>query len=190
MGMNLFTALTPSFFNFRRQTGDNKLATLNQVNQVINTMNQLVNYRPYDIQFTGSTSGVPLLAKSVMLAGECNRNCSAICSACHCAPACNDENTAAFDAIMEKTGVGTYTLTLTYAPGAGYDNIKGVGIFPSALPEPTHAIGISEVLPPTPGHRIFTVKTTDAGVLADSIIDNVILQLRIYGANYQVFLPQ
>lgn len=190
MGMNLFTALTPSFFNFRRQTGDNKLATLNQVNQVISTMNQLVNYRPYDIKFTGSTSGVPLLAKSVMLAGECNRNCSAICSACHCAPACNDENTAIFDAVMEKTGVGLYTLTITHDPNAGYANLKGIGIFPSALAEPIHAIGISQVMPGSADHTVFNVKTTELGVPADGIIDNVILQIRAYGANYQVFLPQ
>jgi hypothetical protein len=62
-----------------------------------------------------------------------------------------------------------------------------VGIFPSALKLPTHAIGISEVLPAVPGHITWNIITTEAGVPANNIIEDVILQFRFYGAIYNVF---
>jgi hypothetical protein len=192
MAIKLFSAITVPARNFfssiiNARTGVAKFATLYDLNTLAQSINQLVNYRPWDVKFTNS--GVPILNRVTMLAGECNRNCSSDCTLCGCYPTCSNETTTAIDLIMTNTGAGTYTLVANLGKSDTYDytNLKGVGIFPSALKLPTHAIGISEVLPAVPGHITWNIITTEAGVPANNIIEDVILQFRFYGAIYNVF---
>lgn len=193
MAIKLFSAITVPARNFfssiiNARTGVAKFATLYDLNTLANAVNQLVNYRPWDVVFTTPSSG-SILTRSTMLAGECNRNCSSDCTLCGCYPTCSNENTAAIDLIMTNTGVGAYTLVATLGKGPTYDytNLKGVGIFLGALKLPTQAVGITEVLPPVPGHRTWHILTTNAGAPATDVIEGVVMQFRFYGAQYNVF---
>lgn len=195
MAIKLFSAITVPARNFFSTILGNKLgvakfATLYDLNNIVRTINQLVNYRPWDVIFTPPTPGTSTLVRQTMLAGECNKNCSADCVLCGCSPgSCNDENTTAIDLIMTNTGVGTYTLVANLGKGPTYDytNLKGVGIFLGALKSPSHAVGIDEVVPPVPGHKTWNITTTDGGVATAGIIEGTVMQFRFYGAVFNVF---
>lgn len=153
--------------------GDNALATLKDVNHVINSINNMIPYRSYDISLTQTGILDPAVTKMAVGAAECPKNCQAICTACDCQGTCQDESSTSFAASFARTGLGVYTITFT---GSVITNpIKNVGFFFTPFAVAGHKVLVDRL-----STNVFQLSTFNGAAPEDAIFNNTVIAMRIY----------
>jgi hypothetical protein len=189
-----------SFFGANR--GDNAIATLKDMAQNNNRLNNIFNFRHHDVQVlsTGLNPAYPGFAVSVMShgAGDCEgASCDCTLYTCECgSPSCrwagskpptdfvgNPVGSTVVN--IARIGVGQYTATIL-TPILGFEKavVRNVGFIFSNLAIP----GFATVTPVAPGpvgtnNIHYNIATTNAaGVPSDDVLTNSIISMRIFFA--------
>lgn len=160
-------------FTFPPTQGDNALATLKDVNYVIDCINNLFPYRMYDFGITQTGTDNPVLTKLASGASECPNSCTSDCVLCDCRTSCNNEKAGAFSAAVTRTGVGTYRLVVS-GDFLGGATIQNVGLFFRPFPTVTTRVTVTKISSTT--YEIGTYTNT---VAADGLLDTVVV-MKVY----------
>lgn len=177
-----------SFFGANR--GNNALATVKDLGNITTQLNNMFPYRFFDVSLNQVLAEAPVVSRLAAGAGECSHNCTCSTSAgccCDCKATCTNEDVgiALTDAIMgsSRVGVGSYVFTFNMPPDyiARYPRaakIANVGFNFTPFSLPTHSVTVEKL--PVPDGNQYAVKTYDAGVLADNILHDTVVAMKIY----------
>ncbi len=160
-------------FTYPPTQGDNALATIKDVNFVIDSINNMISYRSFDFSIDQAGAAAPVITRLAAGATECPNNCTSICSACDCKN-CTNETAGAFNMAAARTGVGVYTLTFS---GSIFDGstIQNVGLFFTPLEAVTSNITVVKT-----SATVYTVRTYTGAVAADGIFNDTVVAARVY----------
>lgn len=160
-------------FNYPPTQGDNALATIKDVNYVIDSINNVAPYRSFDFSIDQTGTAAPVITRLAAGAAECPSNCGSICSACDCTN-CQNEKSGAFSMIAARSGVGVYTLTFS---GSIFDNatIQNVGLFFTPLEAVTSNITVIKS-----SATVYTIRTFAGAVATDGLLNDTVVAARIY----------
>lgn len=153
--------------------GDNALATLKDVNYVIDAINNLFPYRMYDFAVTQTGTADPVMTKLSSGATECPGNCSSDCKLCDCTANCTNERAGNFSAVMARTGVGVYTLTIGGDFLGGAD-IVDAGIFFRPFPVVSTRVTVTKT-----SATVYTIRTFENTTPTDALL-NTVVALKVY----------
>lgn len=161
-------------FSFiRPNIGDNALATIKDLNQVIAGLNNLFPHRNFDVSITQTGIANPVITKLAAGATECPSSCSAVCSACDCKANCQDQLAGAFSFSLVRTGVGTYTLTVG---GTTFTRpIQNMGMFFTPFTDVTSRVTVTQISP-----TVYHVNTFSGAVASDNIFNNTVVAMKFY----------
>lgn len=168
-----------SFFGANK--GDNAIATLKDLKQITDQLNNIFSYRMYDFMIDQQGGLDPVLTKMATGAGECPHNCASICSACDCQTGCNNEAGGGFTYFdFVHTAPGVFEVTVNLPPAFTAKTpapIKQVALFFS----PFANYGDSVIVTPTVAPNVFIVTTYDlSGSPADNVFSNTVVAAKIY----------
>ena len=163
-------------FNFL--SGTNQLATISDVNKVINALNNLIPYRMYDVSITQTSTDAPVLTKLAAGLGECGGNCSSDCILCDCktSPNCTNEKAGNFSVATSYVSPGVYDITFILDPTIYPRPIKNVGFFFGTLPSVESKVGIAKSRT-----NVYTLTTADkSNVATNGLLTETVLAMKIY----------
>lgn len=161
-------------FNFPPSQGDNALATIKDVNYIIDSLNNIAPYRSFDFSINQVGILDPVVTKLAVGASECPNNCGSICSACDCRSTCQNEGSSIFNMAVARTGVGVYTLTFSGSQFAGAA-IQNVGLFFTPFPAVTTNITVVKT-----SATVYTLHTFAGAVATDGLLVNTVVAARVY----------
>lgn len=162
--------------------GNNAIATLNDVNQVVDDINFINNFKDVRILFTQTGTNDPLLRRitSGTSSVKCSGNCNAAGTDC-CEGTDKKDLENGYSAL--RTAIGVYTFRITALDKDSY---------PEGLLGATFIIGASSTL----GNRVtvtfnplitepnileYTIRTYNAaGALADDRLSNTLIAVSVY----------
>lgn len=182
--MENITNVRSKILSFFSNKEDVRLATISDVNHVIDKFNNVFPYRMFDIDLTQSGTDAPELRRLASGAAECTHVCSAGTStscACDCIKGCSNEGSR-FASSLVYIGVGIYDLTITLDPKYFPRPIKNVGFFLGSHSEDAKLSFIQQRLevgsPNIVKYRISVKDSSD--VLANDVLNNTIIAMKIY----------
>jgi len=159
-------------FNFL--SGTNQLATIADVNKVINALNNLVPYRMYDVAITQSSTDAPVLSKLAAGAKECGVTCDCKTVNCDCSSPCGDDSS--FSVSTSYSAVGVYDFTFTLDPKAYPKPIKNIGFFFGTLPSVESKVGVAKI-----STNVYRLTTADkSNVATNGLLTDTVLAMKIY----------
>lgn len=181
-----------SFSFFGANKGNNALATIKDVNNITNQLNNLFPYRFFDVQLNQAGIEAPVVARLAAGATECGRACA--CRAgnsccCDCTNDCTNESASITigDNIMgsARTGVGTYVFTFNMpaeyvAKYARAASIKNVGFSFTPFSDINHQVTVRQIPTGLTNLNTYEVKTYNAGVLADGVLNQTVVSMKIF----------
>jgi hypothetical protein len=173
--MNLSLIVATKRRLFSALLGDNKLATLNDVNSVVNGINNMFPYRMYDFLITQSGTTAPVVTKLAAGAGECNGNCDCKNVECDCVSPCGDERRPF---IIDPTYVeaGTYDLTIDFDTEKYPKGIKHIGFFFGALPSVENQVAAVKI-----SDNVYRITTGDkTAALANGKLTDTPVMVKVY----------
>lgn len=157
--------------------GDNALATIKDLNQVIKSINTQMYYRPYHLFYTQSGANDPVQT-TVMVGSDsdCNSNCTTAADDCAC-PNFLTEKSGALIVQSKRTAVGVYELLLN-STNTDVTNNRGVSVMIEPLANIAHEVRIdkSQLV----ASNIIIIRTYNAGVLADGILTDTAVHFNFY----------
>jgi hypothetical protein len=175
-----------SFFGANK--GNNALATLKDVEDLGNQLNNMFSYRLHDVVISHNAVPGGDLRIAVMAAGatECPHNCGSDCILCDCKTGnpCTggtNEITGTQRAILvgHNMGVGIYELSVVLPPDYVKKNsnpITKVAFFFEPLTEVLANVTIT----PTADPSIYILRTFLGGVPSDTVLNNTAVSLKIF----------
>lgn len=178
-----------SFSFFGPNKGNNALATIKDVTNLTDQLNNMFPYRFFDVQLNQVGTDAPIVQRLAAGAGECMRNCSSDCALCDCIKSCSNETTSISiqDAIMgsARTGVGTYMFTFNMpaeyvAKYARAASIKNISFAFTPFSDIAHQVTVTQIPTGVANLNQYEVKTYNAGVLADGILNHTVVSMKIF----------
>jgi len=173
---------TRSFINlFRNQ---NALATLNDINQVVDDINFMRNFT--DVRILVTQTGTTNPSFRMLSSGISATKCYGDCNVNNGDDCCSDKikRNNDYSITFLRTGVGVYTLDIRSKSNITYpEGLMGT----TFLIGPPSTLGnrVTVVFNPLitdPDRLQYTVRTyNDAGVLSDDRLSNLLFNLCIYG---------
>ena len=173
--LSILVATRKRTFNFL--SGTNQLATIADVNKVINGLNNLLPYRMYDVAITQSNTDAPVLSKLAAGAAECGSNCESSVCACDCTKGgCSNEKSGYFSATASYVSPGVYDITFILDPTVYPRPIKNVGFFFGTLPSVESKVGIAKI-----STNVYRLTTADkSNVATNGLLTETVLAMKIY----------
>jgi hypothetical protein len=183
--LSLFTATkAKNFFAtaFDRANGVAQLATIKQLNTILEAVNNNTPSYVYDILLTQTGINDPT---GRLIASSAYEPCENACSGGDFAKCCKTANSKQEDNIqierIIRTGLGEYELTFIVTPKFFPNGIDQIGFFFTPFANYGDAVTISRV----PDASVFTIKyiitTYDlSGSPVDDILNNTVIAMRIY----------
>jgi hypothetical protein len=172
-------------FSFNGPTrGNNALATVKDLQNVIWGINNQIRYRPIDFMLTGNGASDPTfkyLMSGQGNATECQGSCTCSTNECGCNGPVNDPGACqkdAFTLFVAPTWISTGRYVMTFDPVHPDMVNRGIGVFVSAPKNPDEVVTVSKMVQ----NRI-TISTYVAGVLSDNVLDETVFQMRVYVKN-------
>lgn len=159
--------------------GDNQIATISDVNEVYNRLNNLFPYRMYDVVFNQSGTNAPTFLKLAAGASECTRNCSSGAGnscACDCKVGCTNETAGIITLVPTYVEEGVYDLTFELDTKKYPYPIKHVGVFVSSVTDNVEN-KISIIRQSTNVYRVYASNKTGA---ANGLIVDKVVSFKIY----------
>lgn len=163
-------------FNFL--SGTNQLATISDVNKVINALNNLIPYRMYDVLITQTSTDAPVLTKLAAGLGECGGNCSSDCILCDCktSPNCTNEKAGNFSVATSYVSPGVFDFTFTLSSSVYPRPIRNVGFFFGPLPSVESKIGITKI-----SANVYRLTTADkSNAATNGLLTDTVIAMKIY----------
>lgn len=179
-----------SFSFFGANRGNNSPATLKDVNNINNTLNNIFPYRMHDVMIT-TTGGVPVsIIRLANGAGDCEgANCDCTLYKCDCgSPSCKwagdkvDFNGSSI-MNMSRTAPGVYSVIFDKTKMIGFEknNIRNVGFFFAPVAIPGGSVTVVQVPTADANKSEYAITTYDAaGVIADGVLVNTPVSIKIY----------
>jgi hypothetical protein len=179
MNFSKIQASTKRLFTFLGPyKGDNQLATLHEINQVFDRLNNLFPYRMHDIEITQTGTNAPSFVKLAAGATECPSNCSSgvgnVCI-CDCKSPCANEKAGAFSVSAAYVSEGIYDFTFTLDPTIYPNAIKNVGFFFTPFETPLYTVSVKQI-----NANVYRVKTYNGGIVSNTIFKNTPVAMKIY----------
>lgn len=183
--LDFFTNTKRTFFDFFTK-GDNRIARLADLNNLVNSINRGANFTNFDIKLTQSGTSAP--ARYYMTAGStdnCKSNCPSDCFICACSNCLNEVSgsslkTNSIAISFAYNDIGIYTMTIT--PGSDFGSFLGISTFLSPVAAANSTIAMTPFATADGGVTYTsTIRTQSAaGVLANGILNNIFMNLRFY----------
>jgi len=179
MNFSKLQAVRHRLFNFiGPYQGDNQLATIGDVNRVVDSLNNLFPYRLHDVEITQSGTSAPTFRVLAQGASECTSNCASsggVC-ACDCISGCTNEKSGYFSLSATYVSAGVYEVTFALDPIQYPRPIKNVGFFFGALPSVESKVAVTKVSPTV--YRIYTADKS--ATAANGLLTETVLAMKIY----------
>ena len=180
---NILTATRNAirFSFFGANAGNNALATIKDLNNLTNQLNNIFSYRMYDFSLTQTGGAVPVLTQLAVGAGECRYNCDCVSLDCGCSAPCGQETATGFTYFdIVKTAPGVFDITVALPSEFVAKNpatIKKIGLSIGPLPN----YGDQVIITPGGAPNIFTLTTYNiSGAPVDDIFTDTIIAAKIY----------
>lgn len=180
MNFNKLQATRKTIFTFLgAYKGDNQIATISDVNEVYNRLNNLFPYRMYDVVFNQEGTNPPTFVKLAAGASECTRNCSAGAGsscACDCKVQCTNETAGIITLVPTYIEPGVYDLTFNLDPKVYPNPIAHVGFFVSSvINDPDVKLSVTRR-----SANVYRITSSDKTGLANGLIVDKVVSFKIY----------
>jgi hypothetical protein len=160
--------------------GDNQIATISDVNEVYNRLNNLLPYRLHDVEITQSSTDAPTFRVLAQGAVECTRNCTASggtgSCGCDCPSSCTNETAGIFSVSATYVSAGVYEVTFALDATKYPRPIKNVGFFFGPLPSVESKVAVAKVSANV--YRIYTADKSNAAT--NGLLTETVLAMKIY----------
>lgn len=161
--------------------GNQALATLRNLQDVVNQLNNQMLYQPVHFKLSAPGGKNPIVYSSLQEGGS-GAECTEVCTCngtttCACVTSLSCGNPKAGATLITNVtyfAVGVYKILLNANHPRVMTN-QGIGVWASALKNKDHAITISD-----PVKNVITIETFNAGVAADGVLNNAIFQMNVY----------